>query len=85
MYEQIKALKIRVINLALFLFKLGVLVDYTIMDMGASKLIRLLSRVLVSIKLLTYGHNSRIGLIQCYQAFLLQKYQNLRLKRDILL
>ena len=30
-------------------------------------------------------HNSRIGLIQCYQAFLLQKYQNLRLKCDILL
>lgn len=64
MYEKIKALKIRVINLALFLFKLGVLVDYTIMDMGASKLIRLLSRVLVSIKLLTYGHKKRIGLIQ---------------------
>lgn len=64
MYEQIKALKIRVINLALFLFKLGVLVDYTIMDMGASKLIRLLSRVLVSIKLLTYGHIKNKGLIQ---------------------
>ena len=33
------------------------------MDMGASKLIRLLSRVLVSIKLLTYGHIETIGLI----------------------
>ena len=30
-------------------------------------------------------HNSRIGLIQCYQAFLLQKQQNLCLKCNILL
>ena len=30
-------------------------------------------------------HNSRIGLIQCYQAFLLHKWQILCLKCDILL
>lgn len=38
MHEKIKTLKIRVINLALFLLKLEVLVDYTITDRGASKL-----------------------------------------------
>lgn len=64
MYEQIKALKIRVINLALFFVQTrgaSRLHDY---GYGASKLIRLLSRVLVSIKLLTYGHIRSNGLIQ---------------------